>query len=155
MSLFSLLTFTTPTNSNLKLTNPLTTVICEPALYRLFTSHIPNLVSIFHCLGRAQGSVQVRGLVKRFGTLYVFSVRIARTWHNLLIWRTTSWRLSPTTYSICSQLPFISGRRSYIPSQTMLCAVVTGTHLLWHDIWKIKSILAWPWCYCDSWVSLC
>jgi hypothetical protein len=38
------------------------TVMREPALYRLLTFHVPNLMSIFFSLGRlSKESVQVRG----------------------------------------------------------------------------------------------
>jgi hypothetical protein len=58
---------------------------------------------------------------------------VASTSHNLPSWRTTPWRLSATTYSVHSQLPFISRRRSSIPIQTTLRAVVTENHLLLHE----------------------
>ena len=55
------LTSCTPTKSNLYLANSLATVVSEPDLYWLRTFQIPNLMSLFHCLGRTKGSVQVRG----------------------------------------------------------------------------------------------
>ena len=40
----------TPTKSNLYLGNFLAAAVSEPALYRLPTFHMPNLVSLFRCL---------------------------------------------------------------------------------------------------------
>jgi hypothetical protein len=37
---------------------------------------VPNLMSFFHCLGRAKESVQVRGALKHFATNYFFTVRL-------------------------------------------------------------------------------
>jgi len=37
--------------------------VSEPALYRLLTFQVQNLMSLFHCLGRTKVSVQVRGFV--------------------------------------------------------------------------------------------
>ena len=34
-----------------------------PALYRLLTFHVPNLMSLFRCLGRTKVTVQVRGFL--------------------------------------------------------------------------------------------
>jgi hypothetical protein len=45
----------------------LATVFNEPALYRLLTFHVPNLISIFRCLGRARESIS-EALVKYFAT---------------------------------------------------------------------------------------
>jgi len=36
-------------------------VASNPALYRFLTSHIPNLTSLFHWLGRTKGSFHSRG----------------------------------------------------------------------------------------------
>ena len=33
----------------------------DPDLYRLLTFLVPNLMSLFNCLGRTKGSVQARG----------------------------------------------------------------------------------------------
>ena len=51
------------TKSSLYLTNSLTTVVSDPDLYRLLTFHVPNLTSLFHCLGRTERSVWFRGIV--------------------------------------------------------------------------------------------
>jgi hypothetical protein len=45
------------------LVNSLAAAISEPALYRLLTFRVPNLMSLFRCLGRIEVSVQVRGFV--------------------------------------------------------------------------------------------
>jgi len=39
--------------------NSLAAAVTEPALYRLLTFQVPNLVSLFHCLDRTKVSVQV------------------------------------------------------------------------------------------------
>jgi hypothetical protein len=44
-------------------------------IYRLLTFHVPNLMSLFHCLDRTKGSVQVRGTCICFVTRPVFTVR--------------------------------------------------------------------------------
>jgi len=42
--------------------------LIAPTLQRLLTFQVPNLMSFFHCLGRAKESVQVRGTLKHFVT---------------------------------------------------------------------------------------
>ena len=46
------LTSSTPTKSNMYLGNSLATVASEPDLCRPLTFHVPNLLSLFHCLCR-------------------------------------------------------------------------------------------------------
>jgi hypothetical protein len=59
----------TPTTSNLYFETSSATVLSEPALYRLLTFHVPNLISIFFRSGRlSKESVQVRGFVNVFVT---------------------------------------------------------------------------------------
>ena len=66
----------TPTKSNLYLANSLAAAINEPALYRLLTFQVPNLMSLFRCLCRTKVSVQVRGFVcEYFVTKYVLTGR--------------------------------------------------------------------------------
>jgi hypothetical protein len=48
--LYQLTTYT-PTKSNLYLDNYLAAAVHEPALYKLLTFHVPNPMSLFHCLG--------------------------------------------------------------------------------------------------------
>jgi len=57
ISSLSHLTSYTSTKSNLYLANFLGTVVSEPDLYRLLTFYVPNLLSLFHCLGRTKGWV--------------------------------------------------------------------------------------------------
>ena len=55
------------------LANSLDTVISKPALYRLLTFQVPNLISLLRCLGCTEVSVQVRGfLCEHFVTWYVY-----------------------------------------------------------------------------------
>ena len=69
------LTSGAPTKSNLYLANPLAAVVSDPDLYRLFTFHVPNLMSIVHCICLTSGSFQVRGTGIRFVTRPVFTMR--------------------------------------------------------------------------------
>jgi hypothetical protein len=39
--------------------NSLAAAVSEPALYRLLTFQVPNLMSLFRCLGRTRVKVQV------------------------------------------------------------------------------------------------
>jgi hypothetical protein len=57
------LTSCKPTKSNLYLAHSLVAAVDEPALYRLLTFQVPNLMSLFRCLGRTEVSAQVRGFV--------------------------------------------------------------------------------------------
>jgi len=43
--------------------------LIAPTLQRLLTFQVPNLMSFFHCLGRAKESVQVRSALKHFVTI--------------------------------------------------------------------------------------
>ena len=54
MPFLSYLTSCTPTKSNLYLANSLAAAVNEPALYRLLTFQVPNLMSLFHLLGSYQ-----------------------------------------------------------------------------------------------------
>ena len=73
------LTSYTPSKSNLHLASPLAAAADAadaaataaataaaaaggPDLHRLLTYQVPNLMSLFHCLGRTKVSVQIRGL---------------------------------------------------------------------------------------------
>ena len=103
------LTFCRPTECNLYLANSLAAaVVRESDLQRLLKFQIPNLMSVFHCLGRTKVSVQVLGfLCERFGTCYIFAVRSCQQLAQPPSWRTTPCLLSATAYSIYSQLPSI------------------------------------------------
>jgi len=70
------LTSCTSTKSNLYLANSLAAAVSEPALYRLLTFQVLNLMSLFRRLDRARVPVQVRGfLCKQFVPGYIFTVR--------------------------------------------------------------------------------
>ena len=75
MPLLSHLTSCTPTNSNFDLANTLAAAVSEPALYRLLTFQVSNLMSLFRCLGHTKVSVMVLGFLSEyFVTRYVFTV---------------------------------------------------------------------------------
>ena len=57
------LTSCTPTKSNLYLANSLAAAVSERAPHRLLTFQVPNLVSLFRCVGHTKVSAQVRGLL--------------------------------------------------------------------------------------------
>ena len=63
MSTFSNLTSCTPTAYNWYLANSLTAAVSEPALYRLLTFQVPNLISLFRCLGHTKISAQVHSFL--------------------------------------------------------------------------------------------
>jgi len=75
VSPLSHLTSCTPIQSNLYLAISLATFVSEPALCRLLKSHVPNLMSLSHCLGHTKGSVQGQGTRICFKTRQVFTVR--------------------------------------------------------------------------------
>jgi hypothetical protein len=89
------------------LANSLATVISEPALYRLLTFQVPNLVSLFRCLRCTKISVQVHGKCSSFVTKPLFTVRSCKHLAQPPSWRTTPCRLSAAAYSIYSHLPSI------------------------------------------------
>jgi len=107
MPSLSHLTSCTPNQSNLHLANFLATVVSDPDLYRLLTFEVPNLMTLFHCLGRTKVSVQVGGTFSCFIIQPVFTVRICQHLTQPPSWMTTPCRLSATAYSICMQLPSI------------------------------------------------
>ena len=82
-------------------------VVSEPALYRLLTFQVPNLMSFFHYLGRTKISMQVQGKSLHYVTMTVFMVRSCQHLAQLPNWKTTTCRLSVIAYSIFSQLPSI------------------------------------------------
>lgn len=91
---------------------------------------MPNLVSLFHCLRCAQELSNSEDLWYVSTLCKLLGWEVACTSHNLPSWRTIPRRLSASTYSVHSQLRFISGRRSSIPIQTTPRTAVTQTHLL-------------------------
>jgi hypothetical protein len=88
--------------------NFLAASVSEPALYKLLPFQVPNLMSLFRCLGRTKLSVQVRGFVcKCFLTnIGLHSEELLTTCPNPS-WRTTPCRLYASAYSIYSKLPSI------------------------------------------------
>ena len=108
MSPLSHLTACTPTKSNLYLANSLPAAVNEPALYRLLTFHVPNLMSLFRCICRTKVAVLVRGLLYEcFVIGYFLQWRVVNTSPNPPSWRTILYQLSVTAYSIYSQVPSI------------------------------------------------
>jgi len=71
------------------------------------TLHLPDLITLFHCLGRAIGSVQVRCTRLCSVTLSFFKVRSCMQLAKPPSWRTTPCRLSATVCVMYSQLPSI------------------------------------------------
>ena len=69
------LTSSTPTKPNLCFTNSVVTDVSDPYLYRLLTFHVPNLLSLFHCLGSSKRAIQARSICIHFITRPVFTVR--------------------------------------------------------------------------------
>jgi len=69
------LTPCTPTKSNLYFASSLAAALSEPDLYSLLTFHVPNLLSLFLCLGHAIGSFEVQITCIYFVTRPVFTVR--------------------------------------------------------------------------------
>ena len=104
-----------PTKSNLYLANSLAAAVSEPALYRLLTFHVPNLASLFRCLGCTKVSIQVQFRCSCFVTKPVFMVRNCQHF--------------AITFHIES--------RSSIRSLRMHHAMVTGSH----PSWVIKDLL--------------
>ena len=93
------------TNSSLYLANSLATVVSEPDLQRLNTFNLPNITSLFHCLGRTRRSVQARGTCIRFVTRPVFILRICQHLAHPASRRAAHCRLSATAYSIYCRHP--------------------------------------------------
>jgi hypothetical protein len=69
--------------------------------------HVPNLISLFRCLGRTKASNPVPGTCSWFARKSVFSVRCCQHLAQPPSWRTTPCQMSATAYSIYSQLPSI------------------------------------------------
>jgi hypothetical protein len=101
------LTLCTPTKSDLHLAYSLAAGVSEPNLYRLLTFQVPNLMSLFHCLGRTEVSGQFRGMYSCFGTKTVYTMRSSQHLPQPPSWRTTYIPLSATAYSIYLHLSSI------------------------------------------------
>jgi hypothetical protein len=54
----------TPTKSNLYIEISSDTVLSEPALYRLFTFHVPNLIFIFFRLGLLSSLIHLGSFIR-------------------------------------------------------------------------------------------
>jgi hypothetical protein len=91
---FSHLTSCTPAKSNLHFPNYLATIFNEPALQKLLTFHVPNLISIFQCLGHARESVQLWGSVKYYATGTIFFTMGDVSFAQPSRWKATTCRLS-------------------------------------------------------------
>jgi hypothetical protein len=93
------------------------TVLSKPALYILLTVQIPNLMSIFLCLGPlSKESVLVRGFLWSFVThLFFYCEELLAPHTEPPSWRKIPCQLSMTAYEIYSQLPSISGGHSLHP----------------------------------------
>jgi len=85
----------------------LTTVVSETDLYRFLTFQVPNLMSLFYCLGLTKVSFQVRDTCFFFVAKPVLTVRNCQHLSQIPSWRTTPYQLSETAYSINSRLPAI------------------------------------------------
>ena len=97
------LTSCTPTKSNLYLANSLAAIVSEPDLYWPLKFQVLNFTSIFHCLILTK----VRDTCSCFVTKPVFTVRNCQHLAQLPNRRTTSYRLSTTSYLIHFHLPSI------------------------------------------------
>jgi hypothetical protein len=103
------LTHCTPTAFNLYCDISFETDMREPAIYRLLTFHISNLMSIFPNLVRlSKESVQVQGLFWRFVTSLFLGWGIVNRRPNPTC-STLPCQLSVTAYLACSELPSKSG----------------------------------------------
>jgi hypothetical protein len=111
------LTSCTRTKSNLNQANSLAVAVSEPALHRLLTFQVPNLMSLFRCVDLTEVSVQVRGFVCEY-----FVTKLRCHSEELLAlgttpsWRTTPCRLYPIICSIYSQLSSVL--KAVPPSET-------------------------------------
>jgi hypothetical protein len=105
-------------------------ILSEPALYRLLTFQVPNLIYLFLCLGRTKVSVQVRGFVCEY-----FVTKIRFNSEELLAPRpTTKLENHPLSavrdwfFNIFAATLHIGGRSSNRNLKTCH-VVVAGTHL--------------------------
>jgi hypothetical protein len=94
-------------------------------LYGLLMFQVPNLMSFFQCLDRTNESVLVRGTLKHFFTIKVFTVRVCQPHAQVPSWRTTPCRLSAIAYSMYSQLPSVPGGLPFIRNTRTRNTVMT------------------------------
>ena len=98
------LTSCTLTKSDLYLANSLAAAaVGDPNLYRLLTFHVPNLMSLFHCLCHTKGSAQAPGMYPFHNKASFYGAEFIAP-HQPKSWRTNPCWLSVTAYSTCSQL---------------------------------------------------
>ena len=135
MPALSHLTFCRLTESNLYHANFPAAVAIEPALYRLLTFHVPNLMSLFHCLICTEVSVQAQDNCIRFVTRPVFRWGVVSTSptskledHHLSAVRDCLFNIFAATHHIGGHFSIRNLRTPH--------AVVTRTHLSW----KIEGI---------------
>jgi len=121
------LTPCTPSKSNLYLANSLASAVNKPALYRLLTFQVTNLMSLFLCLGRTKLSVQGRGFVCEYFVRF--------NGEELLVPRPTP-QIEDYPFSTVRDYLFYIfattlhvGGLSSIRNLTTRHAIVTGTHL--------------------------
>jgi len=89
MLLQFLLTSCTPNKSTLYRTNSPVSVVTLTYTGWLHSMYVPNLMSLFHCLGCTKGSVQARSNCNRFVTKPVFTVRSCSNLAQPPSWSTT------------------------------------------------------------------
>jgi len=123
------LTSCTLTKCNLNLANSQAAAVSEPTLYRILTFHVPNLMSLLHCLRRTKVSVQAQSTCICFVTRPVFKVR--NCWHLAQPPKLEDHPLSALRdclFNIFAATLHIGGRSS-IGNMRTHHAVVTGTRL--------------------------
>jgi hypothetical protein len=120
----SYLTSCTPTKSYLYLGNSLAAAVSEPALYRLLTFHVPNLMSLFRCLGHTKVSIQVRDKCSWFATKSVFTARICQH-----LPQPPSWRTNPLS-AVCDRLFNILAANLHI-GEPIPPSINWGSTMLW------------------------
>ena len=94
------------TKCNLCLANSLAAVVREPDLCRLLTFQVPNLLSLFHCLGCTKVSVQFQVMCLCFVSASFYFEKLSAP-HPTPKQLDHPFFLSATTYPTSSQLPSI------------------------------------------------
>ena len=125
----------TPTKSNLYLDNSLAAAVSEPVLYRLLTLHVPNLMSLFHCLGHTNPGLRKVSMICNKISFYGEELSTPHPTpklqdQTLSVVRNCLFNIFRVTFHIRG--------RSSIHNLRTHHAVVTGTHLSWiHMLPKI------------------
>jgi hypothetical protein len=109
------------------LNNSLETVTSEPALYKLLTFQVPNLISIFRRLSSLPKKIRPSAkLSMNFrNNLIFYGERLLAPIPQPASWSTTPCRLSSGAYSMHSQLLSIAGGRPSNHNPRTRHAVVT------------------------------